>query len=174
MAYIYSKGIEHRDLKAENCLLFLQDGLYRVKLTDFGLSKSKSIVTTSTGRTSANGPAGTMTHMAPELLLKNEFTEKTDVYAFGITMWEVLTYDIAWKDCVHQAQINAQVGDGKRPSPIPEGIHRELVELMTDCWSGDPYVRPKFEDIVPQLRGLAPDVDGRFLRSYQRRLDMIN
>ncbi|KAH8098514.1 protein kinase [Aureococcus anophagefferens] len=80
MQYLYSKGVEHRDLKTLNVLL---DGNRRCKVTDFGLSKSDDLNTAATQATAASGSAkGTPAYMAPELLESNTFTEKTDVYAF--------------------------------------------------------------------------------------------
>ena len=80
MEYLHEIKVEHRDLKATNCLL---DGDMRVKLADFGLSKSKTLATTFAGQPSETGPSGTITHMAPELLLENKFTEKCD----SVLLW---------------------------------------------------------------------------------------
>ena len=107
MQYLTEKGVQHRDLKAHNCLIERDGGMIRVKLTDFGLSRSKALVTTFTGRASKNGPSGTVTHMAPEVLLKNEFTEKSDSYSFGIVMWEVLSRAVAFQG-LQQEQITVQ------------------------------------------------------------------
>ena len=75
MAYIYSRDIEHRDLKSMNVLLDAND---RAKVTDFGLSKSESLVT-HTASATQGGAIGTPVYMAPELLMSNQFTEKSDV-----------------------------------------------------------------------------------------------
>jgi serine/threonine protein kinase len=78
MAYLYSKGVEHRDLKTLNVLL---DRDRRCKVTDFGLSKSESLNTAATQATAGGDAKGTPAYMAPELLQHNIFTEKGDVYA---------------------------------------------------------------------------------------------
>ena len=150
MQYLHENGVQHRDLKANNCLVerISESGEFRIKLADFGLSKSKILVTTCTGH---SGPAGTVTHMAPELLLVNEFTEKSDVYSFGIVTWEILSRATAFEG-LQKVQINAQVIAGMRPSPIPEESPAELVMLMRDCWDQEPFVRSNFDGIVSDLK----------------------
>ena len=158
MQYLTKKGIQHRDLKAHNCLIERDGGMIRVKLTDFGLSRSKALVTTFTGRASKNGPSGTVTHMAPEVLLKNEFTEKSDSYSFGIVMWEVLSRAVAFEGSQHE-QIIAQVAAGMRPSPIPADSPPGLDTLMQECWDKEPFERPTFQRIVSDLQ-LMPGLQG--------------
>ena len=148
MEYLHEIKVEHRDLKATNCLL---DGDMRVKLADFGLSKSKALATTLfAGRPSETGPSGTITHMAPELLLENMFTEKCDVYSFGVVMWEVLSRGVPFAG-LQREQITAQLVVGRRPSPIPEDSPPQLVALMEACWEQEPFVRPDFKRIVRRL-----------------------
>merc|ERR1711938_143248 len=76
MAYLYSKGVEHRDLKTLNVLL---DRDRRCKVTDFGLSKSESLNTAATQSTmgGGGGAKGAPAYMAPELLEDNLFDEKS-------------------------------------------------------------------------------------------------
>ena len=161
MEYIYGKGIEHRDLKAENCLVVIENGQYRAKITDFGLSKSKILVTQSTGRTLANGASGTANHMAPELLLSNSnesFCEESDVYSYGIVMYEVLSREVAFKG-LNVTQIIAQISQRNRPSPIPTDSPAALITLMEECWAHDTAMRPKFERVLEDLRSTAEDMN---------------
>ena len=153
MQYLKDNKVQHRDLKASNCLLEYESGQFRVKLTDFGLSKSKTLVTTFSGRSSGGGPSGTVTHMAPEVMSKNVFTEKSDVYSFGIVIWEVLSRAVPFEG-LQQPQIFARVPKGERPSPIPENSPSGLVTLMEACWASEPFVRPDFKRIVGKLRQL--------------------
>ena len=153
MRYLKDNEVQHRDLKTSNCLVEYEDGLFRVKIADFGLSKSKSLVSQFTRRSSLNG--GTATHMAPEVLRNDPFTEKSDVYSYAIVVWEVLTRAVPHEG-QNQAQITAQVGAGRRPSPIPEDSPPELVALMKKCWEQEPFVRPDFARIANQLKPLLP------------------
>ena len=100
MRYLHDNMVQHRDLKAQNCLVVREEGQYRVKITDFGLSKSKTVVTQTNERS-----VGTETHMAPELFSNiaqksNEDREKSDVYSYGIVMYEVLSRKIPFEDVV--------------------------------------------------------------------------
>ena len=160
MQYLKENQVQHCDLKTNNCLVepMSKSGEFRVKLTDFGLSKSKSLVTSFTGRSSKNGPCGTATHMAPEILLQNVVTEKSDVYSFGIVTWEVSSREIPFQG-LQQPQIYAQVPAGKRPSPIPEDSPPKLVTLMEKCWAHEPFVRPDFRRIVSELQRITAQLD---------------
>ena len=169
MEYVYGHGIEHRDLKAENCLIAVENGRYRAKLTDFGLSKSKDLVTQSTGRSTANGAAGTATHMAPELLLTNSMTnfcEESDVYSYGIVMYEVLWRKAAFQG-MSQAQIIAQLSAEGRPSTneTPEGTPDDLITLMQECWAQSVGMRPKFSGVVDALLDAAEALNKPFFGS---------
>ena len=163
MEYVYEHGIEHRDLKPENCLITVEDGNYRAKLTDFGLSKSKDIVTQSTGRSSANGAAGTATHMAPELLLNNSnrlFRQESDVYSYAIVMYEVLSRKAAFEG-LNESQIIAQINAQQRPSPIPTDSPPELITLMKECWAHDTAMRQKFKGVIADLQDAAEAMNKR-------------
>ena len=148
MSYLYSKGVEHRDLKSLNVLL---DGARRCKVSDFGLSKSESLNTAATQST-MGGAKGTPAYMAPELLQSNIFTEKTDVYAYGMIVSEVLAGDIPWRG-LNQMQIMMQAGLQKQRPPVPEGAPADLVALMQRCWDHEPDARPTFAAITAEICG---------------------
>ena len=176
MEYVYGHNIEHRDLKAENCLIAVENGHCRAKLTDFGLSKSKDIVTQSTGRSSANGAAGTATHMAPELLLTNsmtDFCQQSDVYSYGILMWEVLSRKIPFER-MNEAQIIAHLTEGKRPTPTPEDSPDDLIKLMQECWTQSAGMRPKtFNLVLDTLKDAAKALNKSFFGSPQPQSDPL-
>ena len=148
-------------MKAANCLL---DRDERVKLADFGLSKSKTLVKRSTGRTSTDqGASGTATHMAPELLLNNSdenFCEESDVYSYAILMYEVLSRKAAFEG-LNESQIIAQINAQQRPSPIPTDSPPELIKLMKECWAHDTAMRQKFKGVVSDLQDAAEAMSKR-------------
>ena len=158
MQYLYENGVQHRDLKAKNCLVVEQkSGDFHVKLADFGLSKSKKLVASFTRRSSQH--AGTVTHMAPEVLLNGSdelFCEESDVYSYGIVMWEVLSRAVPFEG-LNRAQIIAQISQNLRPSPILTDSPPEMIGLMEECWAQDTFPRPTFADIVETLSDLQED-----------------
>ena len=157
MAYLYSKGVEHRDLKSLNVLL---DGARRCKVTDFGLSKSEDLNTAATQSTMGGGAKGTPAYMAPELLDSNTFTEKTDVYAYGMIVFEVLTGDNPWRG-LNQMQIMMQVCIKKERPTIDVDAPADLVALMQRSWDHEPDARPDFAAIKAELRDGGPATPAR-------------
>ena len=129
LTYLYSKGVEHRDLKSLNVLL---DGARRCKVTDFGLSKSEDLNTAATQSTMGGGAKGTPAYMAPELLDSNTFTEKTDVYAYGMIVFEVLTGESVARpqpDADHDAGVHQEgtADDRRRRARGPSRVDAEVL-----------------------------------------------
>ena len=151
MAYLYSQGVEHRDLKSANVLLTEKK---RAKVADFGLSKCEDLKTTVASTMDAGGLAGTWAFMAPELLRNRRFTEKSDVYSFAFVLWEVHDRGQPW-DGLQQPQIITQVLVEHARPKIPD-MPRDLRDLMVRAWSDDPDGRPTFADAVKELQGTIP------------------
>ena len=144
MQYLEASKIVHRDLKSQNLLI---DRSFRVKVADFGLAR---LSTDSCVQTS-NGAAGTPAWMAPETLRDDAITPKSDVYAFGVVVWETVMRRIPW-----HGMRNAQIvcGVGLRGDRLPlEDMVGALVNddpylrsLCTQCFQEDPCARPRFEE----------------------------
>ena len=124
MAYLYSQGVEHRDLKALNVLL---TGDLRCKVTDFGLSKCDDLKMACTATMGGAGLAGTPAFMAPELLGDNIFNEQSDVYSFAFVMFEIWSGDSPWRG-LQPAQIISQVLVKKVRPEISFHIPDEMAE----------------------------------------------
>ena len=148
-------GAFHRDLKSLNVLV---TGEGRCKIADFGRSKKITVSATAT----ASGNIGTYAWSAPETLEDNAFTGASDVYAFGIIVWEMLTKKVPWEGHT-PAQITLKVTQGKRPFPVPKASAvrpPQLVALMRRCWAQAPEVRPAFPEIVRELHQLKAATSG--------------
>jgi len=94
---------------------------------------------------------GTPSWTAPEVLRGEKYTEKCDIYSFGVVLWESVTRKTPHEGLPH-FQIVFQVGtQGLRPT-IPRHCPHAWARLITDCWSEDPNGRPSFEEIRERLQ----------------------
>ncbi|KAI9199303.1 kinase-like domain-containing protein, partial [Polychytrium aggregatum] len=156
LAYLHSRRIIHGDLKALNILL---DGLNNAVVTDFGMSRTKH-TSASLDRNRSMGPTGgTDGYIAPEMLDDDDpsgTTMKTDVYAFAITMYEVLNdAKPVWVTSNGQAMLSRAIEriscNGKRPKRL-DGIPDNIWALIERCWAQDPAARPAFTEILAVLQ----------------------
>ncbi|XP_073299724.1 uncharacterized protein [Primulina huaijiensis] len=151
MEYLHLKSIVHFDLKCDNLLVNLGDPHRPVcKVGDFGLSRIKQNTLVS------GGVRGTLPWMAPELLngSSSRVSEKVDVFSFGIAMWEILTGEEPYANMHCGAIIGGIVNNTLRP-PIPERCDEEWRNLMEECWTHDPAIRPSFTEITNRLRAMS-------------------
>jgi serine/threonine protein kinase len=153
MAYLHSKSVVHGDLKSANILL---DEGYHAVITDFGMSRTKH---TSSSSERGHSVGGTLDYMAPEMLDDDPLgpSKKTDVYAFGILLYEVLKNGgYVWQTVdghpMAERAIEKQIEKGKRPKQF-EGIPDQIWPLVEACWHQDPTQRPAFKGIVSSLSG---------------------
>eukprot|EP00184_Porphyridium_aerugineum_P003147 CAMPEP_0184695860 /NCGR_PEP_ID=MMETSP0313-20130426/3354_1 /TAXON_ID=2792 /ORGANISM="Porphyridium aerugineum, Strain SAG 1380-2" /LENGTH=857 /DNA_ID=CAMNT_0027154387 /DNA_START=697 /DNA_END=3270 /DNA_ORIENTATION=+ len=162
IAYGISKGMEylhcqypviiHRDLKSPNILL--GSNVHEVKLTDFGLSRLRVATYVNTG------PGGTPEWMAPELLRQDPFDEMSDVFSFGVILWELVVCEKPWRDD-HPMQIVFKVGSRGEKLQIPPGAQcpPELKSMISACFQDQPAKRPRFSDLTKQLEGMVQQVE---------------
>lgn len=152
MARLHRAGVVHRDLKAENILLFGvaggNSGSPQAKVSDFDRA-----VLLSAG-TKLNEPVGSLFHMAPELLAWQPYDWKVDVYAFAILMFEVLhegarPYDnvaTGMPGSLPRAEFADRVVN-EDYRPVWRHADPGLQALAARCWSADPTLRPDFDEI---------------------------
>lgn len=108
--------------------------------------------------------------MAPEVLQRNKYSEKADVYSFGIVLWEVFTglrpYSDGEFQNMNQAQLMFNILENNARPPL-EGMDAALQQLIVDCWNVDPKLRPSFSEAVVRLRRLKePDNFADFLAKH--------
>jgi serine/threonine protein kinase len=147
MEYLHGKSVVHRDLKSPNVLL---DVNWTAKIADFGLSRVFGKQNTSQDMTVM--PGGTIAWTAPEVLSRQVYTEKADVYSYAIILWELTTDSPnLYPQFQFAHQIAKFVIKGNRP-PIPEDCPSLLLDLMTSCWNGQPELRPTFHEVLKTIR----------------------
>jgi len=149
MEYLHSLQIMHRDLKSKNMLV---DRYNNVKLCDFGLCKVKT-------NDLNTGGLGTISWMAPEVLSHENYSEKADVYSFGVILWELLTCEEPFND-VPIFSVPVMVTKGERP-PIPKDCPSLFKKLIKSCWSQSPKSRPDFKNIIQELTKASESLKAR-------------
>ncbi|XP_069868993.1 ephrin type-A receptor 5 isoform X11 [Dipodomys merriami] len=145
MKYLSDMGYVHRDLAARNILI---NSNLVCKVSDFGLSRvleddPEAAYTTRGGKIPIRWTA-------PEAIAFRKFTSASDVWSYGIVMWEVVSYgERPYWEMTNQDVIKA-VEEGYR-LPSPMDCPAALYQLMLDCWQKERNSRPKFDDIVNML-----------------------
>ncbi|XP_072219346.1 ephrin type-B receptor 1 isoform X3 [Leuresthes tenuis] len=147
MKYLSEMNYVHRDLAARNILV---NSNLVCKVSDFGLSRYLQDDTSDPSYTSSLGGKIPVRWTAPEAIAYRKFTSASDVWSYGIVMWEVMSFgERPYWDMSNQDVINAIEQDYRLPPPMdcPSALH----QLMLDCWQKDRNVRPRFADIVGTL-----------------------
>ncbi|XP_059364963.1 focal adhesion kinase 1-like isoform X3 [Carassius carassius] len=143
LAYLESKRFVHRDIAARNVLVSSMDC---VKLGDFGLSRymeDSSYYKASKGKLPIKW-------MAPESINFRRFTSASDVWMFGVCMWEILMFGIKPFQGVKNNDVIGRIENGERLA-MPLNCPPTLYSLMTKCWAYDPSKRPRFTELKTQL-----------------------
>ena len=145
MAYLGEKNCIHRDLAARNILV--GENLI-CKVADFGLARvlDEDIYEAHTG---ANFP---IKWTAPEAAMYSRFTIKSDVWSFGILLYELITYGRFPYPRMNNAQVLDALMTGYR-MPCPIGCPQQLYEIMRECWNNETASRPTFEMLQWKLEG---------------------
>lgn len=159
MEYLHAKNIIHRDLKSNNIFIHDEDDL-TVKIGDFGLATFK---THGEGNKQIYHPTGSILWMAPEVIRTkpgvNPFTFQSDVYSYGIVLYELLSRKLPYFDFKHKDALLFLIGLGhpeKSPKLNLDVIRPDkpdgLKALMLSCTERDPENRPLFASIIKDLK----------------------
>ncbi|XP_019327926.1 PREDICTED: tyrosine-protein kinase Fes/Fps [Aptenodytes forsteri] len=144
MEYLESKHCIHRDLAARNCLVTEKNTL---KISDFGMSREEEDgIYASTGGMKQIPVKWT----APEALNYGRYSSESDVWSFGILLWEAFSLGAVPYANLSNQQTREAVEQGVRLDP-PEQCPEEVYRLMKRCWDYDPRKRPSFSTIHQDL-----------------------
>ncbi|OQV21587.1 Epidermal growth factor receptor [Hypsibius exemplaris] len=155
MKYLEDMRLLHRDLAARNVLVQTPNW---VKVTDFGLAKmlgnNEDIYTASAGRMPIKW-------LAPECIDRSIYSHKSDVWAYGVTIWEIMTYGGRPYENIPTKSLLDHLECGER-LPHPPICSTDTYCLMLKCWQAQPDSRPSFTDLASEFGKMAQD-PGRYL-----------
>jgi serine/threonine protein kinase len=137
---IHINGAVHRDLHPGNVLYLQNNNIWCI--SDFGFC----------------GPAdkplksiyGNLPYIAPEVIIGKEYTSASDIYSFGILMWEISSGQPPFNDYEHDYDLAMKIINGMRPKIRP-GIPSKYEELMKQCWDADPLKRPDANTLLEEI-----------------------
>ncbi|KAL5466693.1 hypothetical protein EMCRGX_G030839 [Ephydatia muelleri] len=144
MDYLSKKNHIHRDLACRNCLV---SSPLNVKIGDFGMSQN--LYTRDYYR--VNGKAVLpIRWMSPEAVVYGKFTTQSDVWSFGVVMWEVFSFAMQPYYGVTNEEVTQMIRKGKHLD-IPPDCPDKIYEIMSECWNMDPSCRPTFSELYDML-----------------------
>ncbi|KAK4313274.1 hypothetical protein Pmani_015358 [Petrolisthes manimaculis] len=129
---LLSESIENNDLQFKT-----------LKITDFGLAREAA-------KTTRMSAAGTYAWMAPEVIKTSTYSKASDVWSYGVLLWELLTGESPYKG-IDTMAIAYSVAMNKLRLHIPSTVPMSWRKLMEGCWEVDPHTRPTFEVILARL-----------------------
>ncbi|PKY38180.1 kinase-like protein [Rhizophagus irregularis] len=140
--YLHNENVLHRDLHSKNIVIHENNA----KIIDFGISKIQN-------QSSAYiGNFGNIAYVEPKRILDSKFpyTKSSDIYSFGVLMWEISSGCPPFEDCLTENEKVALICAGKREIPIPE-TPKEYEELYIKCWDQEPKQRPTISEVLKEF-----------------------
>jgi serine/threonine protein kinase len=168
--FLHSIDYQHRDLKSPNILIASEDPYAPsvAKVSDFGIT-GRMYAQQSKAKLSENREVQNPTWLAPEVLKGEGTTHASDVYAFGIILWELATLKHPFEEFDYKFTIDLEeaIKHGTRPT-IPSDLNPALANLITECWHPTQKGRPSFSTIVSQrmseiLKQMVPDLGSKIV-----------
>ncbi|XP_071451465.1 uncharacterized protein [Hetaerina americana] len=147
MEYLVSKGVVHRDLAARNILV---DHNKTCKIADFGMSRSVRETGGQVYEERQKQGALPVRWMAPESLFRGIFTHKSDVWSFGVLLWEIITLGSTPYPGIGARDVMRRVRDGRRLER-PSHVRPEIFRVAARCWHRDSTLRPTFSRLRADL-----------------------
>ncbi|KAI5608840.1 epidermal growth factor receptor precursor, partial [Silurus asotus] len=183
MNYLEERHLVHRDLAARNVLVKTPQ---HVKITDFGLAK---LLNADEKEYHADGGKVPIKWMALESILQRTYTHQSDVWSYGVTVWELMTFGTKPYDGIPANKIAGLLEKGER-LPQPPICTIDVYMIMVKCWMIDAESRPRFRELIIEFSKMARDpkrylviqgdermhlpgpTDSRFYRSLMSGVDL--
>ncbi|XP_030830511.1 receptor tyrosine-protein kinase erbB-4 isoform X4 [Strongylocentrotus purpuratus] len=150
MVYLEEKHLIHRDLAARNVLV---QSPAQVKITDFGLAKFLEV---DSNEYKAQGGKMPIKWLALECIQFRRFSHKSDVWSFGVTLWELMTFGGKPYEGVKAREVPELLERGER-LPQPPICTIDIYMLMVKCWLIDEDSRPTFKQMQEELERMTKD-----------------
>ncbi|KAG2443736.1 hypothetical protein HXX76_002082 [Chlamydomonas incerta] len=158
MVHMHAANVLHSDLKARNIMLKSSGTEGRgivAKVADFGLSTRMEHQETHL----SSCFQGTLTHMAPEVMLEGRISKAADVYSFGILLWELFCAGDPFQGVPRAHLGHAITKEARRPK-FPPFAPLQFVALATKCWDPEASQRPTFEEVLSELVRMREELAG--------------
>ncbi|XP_056883008.1 receptor tyrosine-protein kinase erbB-4-like isoform X3 [Takifugu flavidus] len=150
MMYLEERRLVHRDLAARNVLVKSPN---HIKITDFGLAR---LLDTDEKEYNADGGKMPIKWMALECIHYRKFTHQSDVWSYGVTIWELMTFGGKPYDGIPTREIPDILEKGER-LPQPPICTIDVYMVMVKCWMIDADSRPKFKELAAEFCRMARD-----------------
>lgn len=150
MEYLISRGCIHRDLAARNVLVGDREVM---KIADFGLARDVEKSNYYTKTTEGILP---IKWMAPETLVYQRYTHKSDVWSFGIVLWELMTLGATPYPSISAKELFEKLRTSDYRMEKPANCPSDIYHLMSWCWKRNPRDRPTFSQVSAYLKTLPP------------------
>lgn len=155
VTHLHRQGVIHRDIAARNVLLAGKRDLI-AKLADFGMSR---LLTESVyDEQQTVNAVGPLRWMAPEQMERRAYSRASDVFAFGVLLFEIFKRELPWQG-VPNFIAAAKIMNGERMDVSSHDIPRQVAALMLECWAGEPDKRPSMKHVQRVLQDSAPSSD---------------
>lgn len=149
MNYLNSQNFIHKDLAARNCMIGRD---LQVKIGF--LSLSYDLYNAEYYR--FNNMHVPLRWMPPEAIFDDEFSEKSDVWSYGVLVWEIYTLgQMPYHDRSNEEVLKCVKDDLRLPKP--DNCPDTVLEVLDKCWEGNPLARPTFQELLDDVNGISVD-----------------
>ena len=167
LEYLAQNHFVHRDMATRNCLV---SSNLLVKISDFGLSQD--IYSTDYFRL-GDSELLPIRWMPPESIMYAKFTVQSDIWSFGVVLWEVFSFGVQPYYSLSNEEVVQHVRDGNVMTR-PEGCPQEIYDLMLDCWAMSAEDRPTAGEIHSGLMRWSPDLSASLQQQQQQQAKQTN